>query len=336
LWRIAVGGDNSDDDESSHSSQIIDENELIFSIDVLRKVAKDILGRLREKAGLNGGPLESILVTESDVTASISEIFKDDGQAEPFEELNAQLRTQIAVTCLVDHWKALAFTVNNFNCLKLPPVDADAETPMAPVSERDKAYVISAIASEKLMAQEASLTTQWTTVDNKLKEHLKAGRKPLALVALKERKVLEQRLEEIQIYKLKLAESTSVTQTAVIQQAVLEAISVGNKAAQITMAQTCPEDVEEILEQAEELRNEVKQISESVAGSIDIDDAVLLEYEELVKKRDDDKHLKALDMIDSIPSPPTELPEIQIPQATPKTSAPQLVVPEEWFSDIKE
>jgi ribosomal protein S4 len=207
---------------------------------------------------------------------------------------------------------------------------------MAPVSERDKAYVISAIASEKLMAQEASLTTQWTTVDNKLKEHLKAGRKPLALVALKERKVLEQRLEEIQIYKLKLAESTSVTQTAVIQQAVLEAISVGNKAAQITMAQTCPEDVEEILEQAEELRNEVKQISESVAGSIDIDDAVLLEYEELVKKRDDDKHLKALDMIDSIPSPPTELPEIQIPQATPKTSAPQLVVPEEWFSDIKE
>lgn len=336
LWRIAVGGDNSDDDEHSYSSQMIDENELIFSIDVVRRVSKEILCRLREKAGLNGGPLESILVTESDVAASISEIMKDGKQEEPFVDLTSQHLSQITVSCLVDYWKALPFTVNNFNCLKLPPVDADAETPMSPVSERDKAYVISAIAAEKLMAQEASLTSQWTAVDNKLKEHLKAGRKPLALVALKERKILEQRLEEIQIYKLKLAESTSVTQTAVIQQAVLEAISVGNKAAQTTMAQTSPEDVEEILEQAEELRNEVKQISEAVAGSVDIDDAVLLEYEELVKKRDDEKEAKALDMIDAIPSPPTELPELPIPQSAPKTSAPQLVVPEEWFSDIKE
>jgi uncharacterized phage infection (PIP) family protein YhgE len=168
-----------------------------------------------------------------------------------------------------------------------------------------------------------------------VRDHLKAGRKPLALAALKERKLIEQRLEEIQIYKLKLAESSTLTQTAVIQQAVIAAINVGNQAAKTTIDQSV-EDVEEIIEQAAELRNQVKEISETITGGLtDIDDAVLLEYEQLVKEREENKEEEQkeamMEMIDAIPSPPTA--EVESPKLA--VSSPKAIVPEEWFSDIQ-
>ncbi len=157
----------------------------------------------------------------------------------------------------------------------------------------------------------------------------------MALASLKERKMIEQRLEEIQIYKLKLTESTSLTQTAVIQQAVIEAVAVGNQAARATLETNSVETVEEILEQADELRNEVKQISEAITGTAtDIDDAVLLEYEELVKEKNEYEMAEREAMLDMIPSPPSELPQIPA-QSVPAQQEKPAIVPEEWFSDLQ-
>ena len=329
LWRIAVGGDNSDGEDSPTSGSLsLDESEIILSIELLKKISGKILSNLQKKSD---SPLASILVTETDVTRALGELVESH---EPFVSLSLQAMTVVVVTCLVDMWKAIPFTINSINCLKLPLLDTSDDP--EPVSDRDKAYLISEIASEKLMTQETLLTDQWTAVNDKLKDHLKAGRKPLALAALKERKMIEQRIEEIQIYKLKLTESTSVSQTAVIQQAVVEAISIGNKAARTTL-QSSVEDVEDIMEQADELRNEVKQISEAITGTeTDIDDAVLLEYEELLKERDEEiSHTEAL--IDMIPSPPTDQPETLTKISSPpvRTAELQSIVPEEWFSDIQ-
>jgi hypothetical protein len=334
LWRIAVGGDTSDGEDSPRSqSSMIDENEVIFSDETLRKISKKILQILQQKAGLDGGPLESILIRESDVTAMIVEMLKNANIEMPFVAVAPLVVSMVIVWCLVDMWKAVPFTVNNFNCLKLPSVDS-TDLP-EPVTDRDRAYLMSAIASEKLMNQETSLTDQWNLIDGKVRDHLKAGRQPLALAALKERKLIEQRLEEIQIYKLKLAESSTLTQTAVIQQAVIAAINVGNQAAKTTFDQSV-EDVEEIIEQADELRNQVKEISETITGGLtDIDDAVLLEYEQLVKEREeneeDEQKEAMMEMIDAIPSPPTA--KVESPKLA--VSSPKAIVPEEWFSDIQ-
>ena len=334
LWKLALGGDTSDGEDSPRSREsMIDENEVIFSEAILRKISKSVLEKLQKKAGLDGGPLESILITESDVTALVIEMLRDATVDEPFVQIVPHVASLVTVWCLVEMWKALPFTVNNFNCLKLPPVDS-VDAP-GPVTDRDRAYLMSAIASEKLMAQETSLTDQWNLIDAKVRDHLKAGRKPLALAALKERKLVEQRLEEVQIYKLKLAESSSLTQTAVIQQAVIAAINVGNQAARTTIDRSV-EDVEEIIEQADELRNQVKEISEAITGgTTDIDDAVLLEYEQLVRERDEVKELTdreaLMQMIDAIPSPPTA--EVESPKIKP--ASPKAIVPEEWFSDIE-
>jgi hypothetical protein len=323
LWRIAFGGE----DDDSHKQ--IDESEIILSREVVKKLSKLVFEKLHKNS--SPGVLETILVSESEVSKAIPSPSSENADI-PFVHLSPQIQSMIMITCLIEFWKCVPFTVNGFNCLKLPPPMEELSEPVSPVSERDKAYIVSAIANEKLSNQESSLTTQWNAIDAKLREHLQAGRKPLALAALKERKLVEQRLEEIQIYKLKLAESTSVTQTAVIQQAVIEAISVGNKATKATLTCEMNEDFEEILEHAQELRNEVTLISQSIATDVDMDDAVLLEYEELVKQNAETNHAKQIDLIDAIPSPPTELPSEPIHE-NPKPQP--AIVPEEWFSDIQ-
>jgi hypothetical protein len=332
FWRMALGGDNSDGEDSpTAKAPMIDQNEVIFSQEILKKFSGTVLYALQTRAGLDGGPLESILVTEADVASVCSDIMKKSCIQIPFAALTPQVVNMCVISCLVETYRAIPFTVDRFNCLKLPPVDS-SESPES-VTERDKAYLMSAIASEKLMTQETALTEQWNAVDAKLKEHLRAGRKPLALNALKERKMVEQRLEEIQIYKLKLAESSSVTQTAVIQKAVITAIQVGNQATRSTVDQVADEAAE-IVEQAEELRNEVNLISQSITGTAtDIDDAVLLEYEELVKERDQDKEgsLKEA-LIDAIPAPPTAPIESPIQETAPPAN---VIVPEEWYNDLQ-
>jgi hypothetical protein len=315
VFRFAVGGDGSDDESPVAS---VDETEVIFSSEALDRLAQSLLRQLQAKAGLDGGPLDSILVTDSDVARALASI--ENPVTDPFVSISASLRTQIALTLLVDRCRAVPFRVSEFCCLKLPPVDTDAPHNAA-VTDRDRAYVMSEIASEKLMAQEAALGDQWALSDTKVREHLAAGRKPLALAALKERKLIEQRMEEIQIYKLKLAESNSVAQTAAIQQAVIQAVAVGTQAARTELIDV--DDALEILEDAKAVQDQVREIAQVVADGQELEDSVLLEYEKLVAEQQTESAKDAL--IDQIPSPPTAVP------GEKTTNAPQLIIPDEWI-----
>ena len=312
LYRLAVGGDTTEDAE-------IDDNEILFSKELLTKIARDVLRALQSKAGLDGGPLDSILVTELDVLKIVSASEGSDSAGNAFATLPVNQKTQILLTLLVEQGGAVGFRVADLSCLKLPLVDSKAA---APVTERDKAYVMSEIAAEKLMTQETSLSDQWALVDKKLREHLAAGRKPLALAALKERKMIEQRMEEIQIYKLKLAESSSVHQTAVIQQAVVQAIAVGTQAARAEMIDI--DDTEEILSDAKTLQDHVRDVAHLMADGESVDDSVLLEYEKLVSQQAEAKEMEKDKLIDEIPSPPT---------IAPVEKAPQVIIPEEWIEE---
>lgn len=225
------------------------------------------------------------------------------------------------MTSLVDTCKAVPFRANDqFNCLKLPDVDGQSS---AGVTERDKAFIMNKIAGDKVLAQEETLSNQWTTADAKVREHLAAGRKPLALACLKERKMIEKRIEEIQIYKLKLAESHSVTQTALIQQAVVEALAVGTKAGKEVV--TNIDHIEEVLEEAVQLKQQVQAVSDAIGAGVPPegveDEDILREYEALVTEKQAEEETHALEIVSEIPSPPTQLPgtDLVISAETPET-----------------
>ena len=306
---------------NKEKEESVEESEIIFSSEILQKCAKQILTFLQSQTGLDGGPLESILVTESDVLKTILNYLKNETFEPPFAHLPNSHLCVVVMVVLVDACKAIPFQISEISCLKLPLVDASTSTtPLEDVSDRDRAFIVSRIASEKLMAQESSLGVQWTAADEKIKQHLASGRKALAVTALKERKMIEERMEEIQIFKLKLAECNSLTQTAVIQQAVIDAIAIGCSATK-TVA-TSAEQIEEIIEEATELRNQVKEVSVSIAGTQEEDDeaAILLEYEKLIKDQ-------RADQIDIIPSPPTTAPPLVA--VAPKIA----IIPEEWINE---
>ena len=134
--------------------------------------------------------------------------------------------------------------------------------------------------------------------------------------------MIEQRMEEIQIYKLKLAESSSVHQTAVIQQAVVQAIAVGTQAARAEMIDI--DDTEEILSDAKTLQDHVRDVAHLMADGESVDDSVLLEYEKLVSQQAEAKEMEKDKLIDEIPSPPT---------IAPVEKAPQVIIPEEWIEE---
>ena len=139
---------------------------------------------------------------------------------------------------------------------------------------------------------------------------------------------MEARIEQIQTYKLRLAESHSVTQTAVIQQAVVDAIAIGTKAAKTVKIG----DIEDILDEAAELRDEVRAVGEAIGQGIAVDDeldeAVLREYEDMVHEKELEK---IEELVGAIPSPPTEIPEPEQPTRSPSTKAPVLAIPDEYL-----
>ena len=294
----------------------LDEYEIILSNRNVHQIAKGIFTSLQSSTNSGSAPPTPILVSESDISKLLLQQSALGEIKSPFVGLSISNMTAIIMTELVESFKAVPFQVNNaFCCLKLPPFDA---TPPPEVTDNDKAQVMSRIASEKLIAEESNLTHQWTEADELIKQHLAAGRRALALTALKQRKLIEQRMDEIQMFKLKLAECHSVTQTAIFQQTVIDAISSAASVAN----RISPEEVENVLQEALETRTQVDQVSLAIGESIKAqsdDESILLEYEQLVRAEKTDS-----DLIDSIPSPPTQLP------AQP---APTLIVPEEYIYD---
>ena len=306
IWRAALGN-ASDDETEAIEGNSVSMDETLLCQELINKFSKRVLETLQVKAGLDGGPLESILVAETDVVAAIQES-SGSPVVMPFIDLPSSTVTTIIMTSLVDTCKAVPFRANaQINCLKLPDVDGQSA---AGVTDRDKAYIMNKIAGDKLLAHEEILSVQWATADAKVREHLAAGRKPLALACLKERKMVEKRIEEIQIYKLKLAESHSVTQTALIQQAVVEALAVGTKAGKEVV--TNIDHIGEVLEEAAQLKQEVQAVSDAIGAGVAQDGAededIFREYEALVTEKQAEEQMHALEILSEIPPPPTQLP----------------------------
>ena len=250
------------------------DDELFLQKHSLNKFARSII------APLQG--LEPVVVTED----RILEILSLQGAQAPFTQLTGRQLTILVVTALVCKFGAVPFLLDETKCLKLPPSGENcAETP--PVTEGEKAILMYELALEKLSQEETVLAEKWEKAEQKVNEHLRAGRKPLALAALKERKLIEKRIENLHVFKLKLEESTSLTQTAIMQQTVVNALTVGAAATRAVKIAPATQ-IAELMHSVEEMQDEINSVTHALGSSTPEDSDVLNEYEEMLAKHSQD------------------------------------------------
>ena len=298
LWRL-VG-----EDEGGEPVSELAEDEIIFHKASVLRYSKKIL------ASLGSG---SVLVTEDRIRELIGK--PEEGRS-PFVKLTSHQLTTVVVTALVEQLKAVPFVVDQHNCLKLP---ADYPSEVTEVSEAEKAVLMHEIALEKLAGEERSLTGKWTEATVRLQEHLRTGRQPLALAALKERKLIEKRIEDIQIFKLKLEESASMAHTAILHQTVISAIAISSAATKTAFSKTAVDDVSELMEAVDGMQRRIQEVNDALAPSDELtDESVLDEYNQLL--------LASIPDVPNAPLPsiPEVFEETSTPPELPATRAPQL------------
>ncbi|EER15065.1 Vacuolar sorting protein SNF7, putative [Perkinsus marinus ATCC 50983] len=120
----------------------------------------------------------------------------------------------------------------------------------------DKAHLVHRIALGRIDTMEESLTAAWSKADSRAREHLRAGRKPLALQALKERSLLQGRLDELGKYRLQLQSTSGFTATAEIQSIVVEALSASTMMAKEQKVDL--EHVDKLAEDMQEVREDIE------------------------------------------------------------------------------
>jgi len=287
VWNLALGS------EEDHSQDtVVSPEEIFFVPERVDKFSQQILEKCFDSSSN-----ESELVTDEDlrkrvetIALSVVEDINVHGINEgyPFCRISTNDMTWIVTTILVERFGAIPFIAgDNIKCLKL--FRSQKKQDKRQVTELDKAYMVSKAAIARLTEREAELNKRWGSVDVTIREHLKYGRKNLALTALRERKMIEKQIDDVQIYKLKLQETSSMTETAVMQKFVVDAIAETSKAGKSTLT-SLEQNVHDVMDEAAELRQQVNEIGNIIGGAAQVDDEESLEeYEKLVRQLAEEK-----------------------------------------------
>ncbi|KAF4676721.1 cytosolic iron-sulfur protein assembly [Perkinsus chesapeaki] len=174
----------------------------------------------------------------------------------------------------------------------------------------EKANLVHRIAMERIDSMEESLTTAWSKADSRARDHLRAGRKPLALQALKERSIVQGRLDEIGKYRLQLQSSSGMTATAEIQSIVVDALSASTQMAK--EQKVSMEQVDRLAEDIQEVQDEIDMVSDAMAAMTlntgqptEEDPELQAELERIMKEQEDIEAVERKAQVTSAPAPPT-------------------------------
>ena len=305
-----------DDEEET---RMLNDNEFIFSQSHFSKYVEYVMYQFQESD-------ESVIVTELKILEFLK---KNDSVASPFVKVSDRDLLLATVAVMVRRFGAVGFILGDGQrCLKLP--SREGNTP--PVTEAEKAILMYELALEKLALEEQILLDKWTATNEKIQTHLRAGRKQLALTSLRERKIFEKRIDDINNLRHKLDETANLTQTAILQQTVVTAISVGTAVAKATQPNF--DHVAELMDAVAEMQEEIQHVNDMFIPQEDED--VMQEYLKMQADMDVPT-MGAIDgaattdgavtmdatagtapalerLIDLIPTPPTAPIEIKAPQ----------------------
>ena len=315
-----------EDDEQSLGKKISAEETLLVD----EKIEKFTQNVLNDLSTSSTAPL---LITDDDVLNQINRLVEkssvDDvnihgiNEGYPFCRITASDMVGVVTVCLVQKFSAIPFIAgDNIKCLKIfRGTQKTEETSI--VTEMDKAYIVSRAAIARLSKREEELHKRWSAVETTIREHLKYGRKNLALTALRERKMVEKQIDDVQIYKLKLEESSSVTETAVMQKIVVDAISETSKAGKVTL-KSIERNVQDVVDEANELREQVDEVANVISGGVsnlEDDESVNKEYEKMVREMAQDKEKGMEERLAEL-----SLPSVPVTEPTASTRAPQIQI----------
>jgi hypothetical protein len=265
VWTRVVYGESTTDDGGS-----LNFDEKIIDFKNYEKIIRD---KLLPKFQAEN---ESIVVSESGLLTEI--------HAAKFIPIRPQIELKtvesisIFFLILIEKFNCQYFKVDGINCIKIPPMNGDAE----PVTELDKATVMGELALEKISQQEQNLSTQWTSLDCKVREHIRAGRKPLALTVLREKKLIEKQMDEITLIKLKMNENILLNSKISLNCLIFSALKLSNDAGKISNLSL--ESVQQVLADSDDLRDSVGEVTAALGTTTEVtDEDVLGEYERLVR-----------------------------------------------------
>ncbi|KAF4719020.1 hypothetical protein FOZ62_029251 [Perkinsus olseni] len=181
-----------------------------------------------------------------------------------------------------------------------------------PATPAEKAHLVHRIALERIDTMEESLTAAWSKADGRAREHLRAGRKPLALQALKERSLLQGRLDELGKYRLQLQSTSGVTATAEIQSIVVEALSASTMMAKKQKVHL--DQVDQLAEDMQEVRQDIDLVSDAIAAmslnggtaAAEEDPELQAELDKIMEEQRDIDVVTAKAQVAAAPSVPTE------------------------------
>ena len=322
VWNLAIGSEPED-----HTDHRISADEIFFLPERIEKFSQKFLDD-----SFNSSSNEtSQLITEDEIRKRIertaSDLVEDINvhgvnEGYPFARISAGDMAGILTAILVEKFDAIPFIAgDNIKCVKIFCSNKKNDRM---VTEADKAYIVSKAAIARLTDREAELNKRWSNVDTTIREHLKCGRKNLALTALRERKMIEKQIDDVQIYKLKLQETSSMTETAMIQKIVVDAIAETSKAGKATLI-GLEKQVQDVVDEATEVREQVNEIGTIIGGSTQVeDDECVEEYEKLVHQLEQEKEKEMEQRLTqlAIPTVPSEIPVSPVKE----TRAPQILI----------
>ncbi|KAI7840375.1 hypothetical protein COHA_005919 [Chlorella ohadii] len=165
---------------------------------------------------------------------------------------------------------------------------------------------------------------------NKAKEYQKKNNKKGALAALRQKKMYEGQLEQIDNSLARLGEQRAALENLSAQAEVINALKVGADASKGAMKAMKIESVDQVLDDINDANDQMKQIQDALAmptglGAEMDEDDLLQELEDLEEEHLDElKHEAA-----SVPA--TRIPQQALPElpSAPKTQAAPAKTPEE-------
>jgi vacuolar-type H+-ATPase subunit I/STV1 len=213
---------------------------------------------------------------------------------------------------------------------------AGPSKPQAPaVAPRATTSTVDAIQrlqeSEDLLSKRRDLLEKKIAAElNKAKEYQKKNNKKGALAALRQKKMYEGQLEQIDNSLARLGEQRAALENLSSQAEVINALKVGADASKGAMKAMKIDQVDQVLDDINEANDQMKQIQDALAmptglGAEMDEDDLLQELEDLEEEHIDElKHEAA-----SVPA--TRIPQQALPElpSAPQTQAAPAKTPEE-------
>ena len=195
---------------SSRGVRSVREEEILVLLSPLENFARHIISELADSRGT------AIVLEEAIVSKLGSTVIPTLGGSIPPAVLG-----NLILLYLTEKMGGYPFVVQGGRGVRVLVSGRKSEPP----SVEERSRVAQQIAVGALDRLEAELERRMVIAENKCREQLREGRKALAAGFLREKKSLESKIADLHALRLKIAENASISETAKIQQLVVDTLS---------------------------------------------------------------------------------------------------------------